>query len=119
MTDIARSTAMMLQALGVLDDKPGPNNWDAITSADFSQDFDYIIERHGNRTVIDPTSKAALQWLYRHMPADCPRWGKWGYVIETMHVGEILERMAEDGLMSEDDYTFSMNAENRDRMADQ
>ncbi len=95
----------------------GVNSWDAITKADFGFSFDYIIERHGSITVLDPTSKAAMEWLYKHLPADCPRWGKLGFAIESNYVGEILERMADDGLMSEEEYVFAMNAEERDRHA--
>lgn len=95
----------------------GINNWNKITDADFGFSFDYIIERHGSITVIDPTSRAALEWLYKHLPADAPRWGKLGYAVETNRVGEILEAMAKDKLLSEDDYVFSMNCEERDRHA--
>ena len=90
---------------------PGPNRWDEITPEDFSFSFDYIIERHMDITVLDPTSQAALQWLYRHLPEDCPRWGKLGFCVENNYVGQILEHMAADGLMSEADYVEAMNNE--------
>lgn len=95
----------------------GINKWDAITPEDFGFEFDFIIERHGSMTVLDPTSEAALQWMYKHLPADCPRWGKLGFCVETQYVGDVLERMACDGLLTEDDFILNMNAEERDRHA--
>ena len=94
---------------------PGANNWDNITAADYGNCFDYIILRRGGNTVIDPTSEAALQWLYRHLPEDCPRYGGQGFVIESEFVHDVLESMAVNGLLSEDDYVYAMNAEDRDR----
>ena len=93
----------------------GPNTWDQVTAADFGFSFDYIIERHGNRVVIDPTSHAALQWCYKHLPEDCPRWGKLGFVIERQYIDPILHAMARDGLLSEEEYVFNMTMEERDR----
>lgn len=97
--------------------RPGPNEWDDITKDDFSFSFDYIIERHVDITVLDPTSRAALQWMYRHLPEDCPRWGKLGFCIENEHVGQILEHMAADGLMSESQYVEAMNEEQQKQFA--
>ena len=89
----------------------GPNEWDKVTEGDFGLSFDYITEAHGNLTVLDPTSRAALQWLYRHLPEDCPRFGKLGFIVETEYVPAILERMSQDGLLSEADYEEAMNIE--------
>ena len=93
----------------------GPNEWNTVTAEDYSFSFDYIVEPHGNRTVIDPTSRAAQQWLYRYLPADCPRWGAHGYVIETENVMPILEHMQRDGLLSENEYAERMNEEDEQR----
>lgn len=95
----------------------GPNKWNEITEDDFAFSFDYIIERHGSITILDPTSRAALEWLYAHLPEDCPRWGKLGFAVESNYVNDVLEGMARDGLLSEEEYVFSMNAEERDRHA--
>jgi hypothetical protein len=89
----------------------GPNDWDGVTQDDFGFSFDYIIEGHGSITIIDPTSRAALQWLYAHLPEDCPRWGKLGFAIETNYVSDVLEGMARDGLKSEAEYVEAMNNE--------
>lgn len=94
----------------------GPNSWDEITPDDYGKEYDYIIERHGNRTVIDPVSKAAVQWCYRFLPEDAPRWGA-GFVLDTARVSPILDRMACAELVSDEEYTFNMNAEERDRRA--
>ena len=95
----------------------GPNQWDSVTNDDFGFSFDYIIERHGSVTILDPTSRAALQWFYRHLPEDCPRWGKLGFAVESNYVNDVLEGLARDGLLSEEDYVYAMNAEERDRHA--
>ena len=97
--------------------KAGPNSWDQITKADFGLCFDYRIIRRGGNTIIDPSSNAALEWLYRFLPADAPRYGGVGYVIESRYVSEILEAMAQDGLLSEDDYIYNMNMEEQDQHA--
>ena len=103
-----RDLQKLAEALACTD---GINEWDSITDADFGFSFDYIVEPHGSITVLDPTSRAALQWLYKHLPADCPRWGKLGYAVETNYVSDILEGMAEAGLKSEDEYVEAMNEE--------
>ena len=97
-----------------LNNRQGPNNWYDILAKDFDFSFDYIIERHGSITILDPTSRAALEWLYCHLPEDCPRWGRLGFAVKTNYVGDVLEGMARDGLMSEEEYVFAMNAEERD-----
>jgi hypothetical protein len=97
--------------------RPGPNRWDEMTQEDFAKDFDYVINRQGSITVLDPKSEAALQWFYRHLPEDCPRWAAKGFVIEHRFVDDILEGMARDGLVSDEEFEYSMNAEDRDRHA--
>ena len=95
--------------------KAGPNRWSEITPDDYGNLFDYRIIRRGGNSIIDPASEAARQWCFRFLPADCPRWGSEGFVIETKYVAEVLEAMARDKLLSEDDYTYSQAAEDRDR----
>ena len=97
--------------------KAGPNRWDEMTQDDFAKDFDFVLSRQGSITVIDPKSEAALQWCYRFLPEDCPRWGARGFAIETNYLGPILHGMARDNLISDEEYEFRMNAEERDRMA--
>lgn len=99
-----------------LNNAVGPNDWDGITEADYALSFDFTAEDHGSIVVLDPKSRACLQWFYKHLPQDCPRWGV-GFAIEQNYVGAILEAMASDGLMSEDDYVEAMNSEERDRHA--
>jgi len=89
----------------------GINEWDSVGPEDFSMSFDVIVENHGSITVLDPTSRAALQWFYKHLPADCPRWGKLGFAIETNYVGDILDGMRRDGLYTEADFEQAMNHE--------
>lgn len=96
---------------------PGPNLWDQVAPEDFGRDFDYTTEGHGSVTVITPDSPAALQWLYRHLPEDCPRMGALGFVIETNYVAEVLAGMKRDGLTSRFEYDEAMANEERDRHA--
>lgn len=96
----------------------GPHCWNDITPDDFSLSFDYIVQPLGeSRTIIDPTSEAALQWLYKHLPEDCPRYGKLAFVVETQYLAAILERMYEDGLLNEAQYVENMENNERDQHA--
>ena len=95
---------------------PGPNNWPAARDKK-GRDFDYWVTDQGTISILYPVCEAALQWCYKHLPEDCPRWGAVGFAIETNYIGDILERMREDGLLSEDEYVENMNAEERDRHA--
>ena len=101
MHDIARSP-------NVLQGKPGPNRWDEITEADLGENYDFEVLDHGDIIVIHPESEAALQWCYRHLPADCPRWGARGFAIEQKYSGAVIAGMERDGLVSEDDYDLAM-----------
>ena len=94
----------------------GPNEWEKITKSDFSFSFDYIVQPlDPKRVIIDPTSNAALQWLYKHLPQDCPRYGTLGFIVEKKYAPAILERMNKDGLFSEAEYVCWMENEERDR----
>ena len=95
--------------------KRGPNRWLEITDDDYGEKFDYRIIRRGRNTVIDPCSTAAEEWLKYHLPPDGPRWGSLGYVIESEYIAEILEHMAVNKLLSEDDYIYGQSCEDRDR----
>ena len=98
---------------------PGPNNWDSVREDILAHGdcFDYEILDLGEHQVIYPVCEAALQWLYRHLPADCPRWGAKGFKIEAVYAKPILDRMFDDGLISENEYVEAMNNEERDRHA--
>ena len=82
----------------------GPNNWDEVGPSDFGPEQDFDLEDAGSLTIIYPVSNAALQWLYRHLPEDCPRWGAKGFAIETNYVRDIIRAMKRDRLMSYQDY---------------
>lgn len=109
--DIATTT------LHGLNNERGPNQWEDVKDdrGAYGDTHDYEIVRAGSITVINPVCDAALHWCYYHLPEDCPRWGAVGFAIETNYVGAILEAMAEDGLLSEEEYVYNMNAEDRDR----
>lgn len=79
--------------------------------------FDFQIERCGHNVVIQPTCNAALQWLYFHLPQDCPRANGAGFLLSADESTDVVAAMARDGLLSEEDYVYNMNAEERDRMA--
>jgi len=94
---------------------PGPNNWDGMSDADFGPEHDYTVEVQGRLTVITPASKAALHFLYRHLPEDCPRWGKLGFCVETKYADDVMTRMGREGLLSLEEYDIAMAFEERDR----
>ena len=86
-----------------------PNDWEAFQNglrADRGTDlpFDYEIHDHGSITILYPVSNPAREWLAAHLPDDCPRWGREGYAIETNFVAPILEHLARDGLLSEEEF---------------
>lgn len=95
----------------------GPNHWADVTPGDFGKDFDYKVIRLGAKTVVDPVSTAALQWLYAHIPEGVERYGALGHIVETKRVDEVLTAMAAANLISEEEYIYGMNAEDRDRHA--
>lgn len=92
-----------------LDNTIGPNNWDDIGPEDFGPEHDFDIEDHGSIVIVDCYSNAALQWCYKHLPQDCPRWGATGFAIEARYVGAIIEGMRRDALMTRQDFEEVMN----------
>lgn len=96
----------------------GPHRWDEITKEDFAKDFDYVIQREGSVTILICKSEAALQWCYAHLDQDGPRWGVKGFVVETnRYLNPILHGMANANLVSDEEYEYNMNADERDRHA--
>ena len=88
--------------------KAGPNSWDKVKDDQSVKDFDFWVKDHHIGTIIYPIDERALQWLYRHLPEDCPRWGALGFVVETNYLTPILQGMSHDGLISEDEYVKNM-----------
>lgn len=82
---------------------PGPNGWDLITEADFGTDFDFELYENYHTTVFYPVSKAALQWSYRFLPSDSPRWRGVGFVIENRFIDLVCRQARMDKLVSLDD----------------
>ena len=83
-----------------LNNEVGPNSWDDVGPGDFGPQHDFDTENHGSIIVLDCYSNAALQWCYRYLPQDCPRWGAQGFAIEANYVADILVAMEVEGLMS-------------------
>ena len=83
---------------------PGPNNWDNIQPEDFGPEHDFELFDHGSIWIFFPISEAALQWCYKHLPEDCPRWGAKGFAIEHRYIEDIVAGARRDNLMSERDY---------------
>ncbi len=106
--DIAR-TADPLQCF------PGPNNWDNIKPSDFGPEHDYELLDHGDTVVFFPISEAGLQWCYKVLPEDTPRWGSKGFVIEAEYIDLLCRAARENNLMSEDEYEFAMQEMNEQR----
>lgn len=100
-----------------LNNTRGPSMWETIKDdrGAYGDSYDFEIIRAGSVTVINPTCDAALHWCYHHLPEDCPRWGAVGFAVETNYVGDVIEGMIRDGLLSEEEYIYNMNAEDRDR----
>jgi len=82
---------------------PGPNGWDLITDKDFGNEFDFELYENYHTTVFYPVSKAALQWSYRFLPSDCPRWRGVGFVVENRFIALVCRQARMDKLVSLDD----------------
>ncbi len=105
LTDIARVPT-------ILRTPAGPNSWDEITSADFGPNEDFTVRDEGSIFIFNAVSNAALQWCYKHLPEDCPRWGARGFAIEHRYIGDIVEGARRDNLMSRADYVEAMEEQN-------
>lgn len=94
--------------LNPLKTKPGPNLWETVKldTRNYGRDYDFEIYDHGDTFVVYPTCEAALQWCYRFLPEDCPRWGAKGFVVEQTDL--IVRQMREHGLISEEEYASNM-----------
>lgn len=90
----------------------GPNGWDEITPSDFGPEWDYELENHITKWIVTPVSKAALEWCGAHLPADAPRWGSHGFVIEAECLSRVVKDMGRDGLMSPEEYERAMEEAN-------
>jgi len=90
----------------------GENNWENIRPEDFGSKWDYELENHITLWIFTPVSEAALQWCYAHLPANAPRWGAKGFVIEARYINEIVKGATRDGLMSPEEYEHAMEEAN-------
>jgi len=88
----------------------GPSAWDFVKDDPkaFGPEHDFEVIVEGSVVIFDPVSKAALQWCYAHLPEDCMRWGKVGYVVEPRYIDDIIKGAKRDGLMSRQDYVEAM-----------
>ena len=92
--------------------RPGPNDWDNITHEDFGPEHDFELYDQSSIWIFYPVSNAALQWLYRHLPEDCPRWGAKGFAIEARYIEDVVAGARKAGLMSEEDFEWAMEEAN-------
>ena len=90
------------------DTTQGPHGWNAISAADFGPEHDFELENHITLWIFTPVSNAALQWCYAKLPADAPRWGAKGYVIEARFIEQIVAGARNDNLMTPEDYERAM-----------
>ncbi len=91
----------------------GPHRWHEMTGADFASRWDYELENHITLWIVTPISEAAMQWLYCHLPDDCPRYGANGFIIEAEFVNQVIKRMTADKLMSPQEYEQAMEEANQ------
>jgi hypothetical protein len=82
-----------------------------VTEQDFGPEHDVEVEDHGTIFIFTPISEAALQWCYRHLPKDAPRWGLNGYVVEHRFIDDIVEGARRDKLLTKEDYDNMMAEE--------
>lgn len=93
---------------------PGPNSWDSVKDDPnmFATEHDFELYDQGDVVVFYPISEAALQYGYRFLPEDCPRWGAKGFVVDAKEI-DLFCRQARDtkpyGLISEEDFDNAMH----------
>ena len=78
------------------------------TPTELGEYGDFDVANHDSIFVIEPISDAALRWCYKHLPEDCDRWGRLGFVIEHRYIADVVAGMERDGLISVEDYKNSM-----------
>jgi len=81
-----------------------PNTWYKHADNPSGPEHDYEVLDHGSIQILNPVSEGAIEWCAAHLPANCPRWGVNGYVIEPRYIGPILEGMHNANLLSEEEY---------------
>ena len=84
---------------------PGP--WEPITEADYGNEYDFTLYEFEDTTVFYPVSRAALQYCYRFLPEDCPRYRGIGFVIENEHIALFVRQARLNNLISLEDYEFA------------
>ena len=88
----------------------GPSNWDNITDGDFGRFFDFSIEPLNDlEKIVYAQSEAALQWCYKFLPADMPRYRSHGFVITNDYIDSVIRRMERAGLIDEQTYFEDMS----------
>ena len=93
----------------------GPNSWDQITKDDFGNEFDFELYEFENTTVFYPVSRAALQWGYRFLPADCDRWRGVGFKVENQYIDLVVRQARIDKLVLLDDALHEEQEKQRQR----
>ncbi len=94
----------------------GPSTWPRHKGV--GEHYDYEILEHDQYTVLFPVCDAALQWFYRYLPEDTPRWGvneyaMNGFKVESERVDEILRGLYRDHLYSDRDRADEENDRSR------
>ena len=85
-----------------------PQTLPAPTPTELGGYGDFDVTDHGSIFVLEPISDAALQWCYTHLPEECDRWGKVGFVIGHRYIADVVAGMERDSLISVEDYKNSM-----------
>ncbi len=114
--DLPQSEQQLLDQMNEVELNPlkqpaGPNTWHLVRDKDSARGryYDYETLDQGNETVIVPTCEASLQWCYRFLPEDWPRWGACGFKVETKWLKLIMRSMHSDNLIAEEEYAAAMN----------
>jgi hypothetical protein len=59
--------------------------------------LDVSIRDHGSVVQLIPLTAEGRDWLFVHMPGDCPRWGR-DYVVEPRFLHDIVIGATDDGI---------------------
>ena len=90
----------------------GPNNWANVKPEDFgpAEDYEMTFCNDLDKWIFWPVSEAGKQWAYAHFPADAPRYGSCGFILDDPRTARQVKLSAQaDKLMSLSEYEEAMN----------
>ena len=64
-----------------------------------TDEIDFLVLVHGTIALVRPVTRGASEWINKHVP-DQSQWFGPALLLERRQLGELLNRMVEDGLQA-------------------